>query len=31
MIAVDIGLGTTTAIKTVIVLGIVPMTALLLG
>jgi len=31
MIAVDIGWGTTTAIKTVIVLGIVPMTALLLG
>ncbi len=31
MIAIDIGWGTTTAIKTVIVLGIVPMTALLLG
>jgi NADH-quinone oxidoreductase subunit H len=31
VIAIDIGWGTTTAIKTVIVLGIVPMTALLLG
>jgi len=29
--AIDIGWGTTTAIKTVVVLGIVPLTALLLG
>ena len=31
LLAIDIGWGTTTAIKTVIVLGIVPLTALLLG
>lgn len=31
LLAIDIGWGTTTAIKTIIVLGIVPMTALLLG
>ena len=31
MTAIDIGWGTTTAIKTVVVLGIVPLTALLLG
>ncbi len=31
LLAIDIGWGTTTAIKTIIVLGIVPLTALLLG
>jgi NADH-quinone oxidoreductase subunit H len=31
LLAIDIGWGTTTAIKTVIVLGVVPLTALLLG
>jgi NADH-quinone oxidoreductase subunit H len=31
LLGIDIGWGTTTAIKTIIVLGIVPMTALLLG
>ena len=31
LLAVDIGWGTTTAIKTLVVLGVVPLTALLLG
>ena len=31
LLAIDVGWGTTLAVKTVIVLGVVPLTALLLG